>query len=350
MSTEDKCGESMERSFDADEQIEKLCGIILVYGDNLDFEKAKEYIEDHFSHNVVFTADKYHIRLIAQEVVAKYINECPNQIQMFAFAGDSRFYKYCNDFKLYFENHSNFQNNYPVQFEYVFEYIQETIDFHTIHEKFLIKLTNEIKEDAVKQATKDAVKEADEATNTAKIAVQKAQNAAKEAAAKAVECVGPEINKKIEDSIASQMNGITKHISETSVTILGIFAGIVLAIVAGLFYSSAVLESVNKADIFRLLAMASVVGFICFNLIALMFHYVDKIRTSGQKGLSFISFITIVVNFVLIILMSFSICHEVSSYEKPEDETQTQETEDQATEIQDGVELGVVDFRLRIWM
>ena len=133
-----------------------------------------------------------------------------------------------------------------------------------------------------KQATTVSQKAAEDAATSAKIALQKAQNAANSAVDNAIKSIFEEheIEKAIEKSIDVQMNKVTSKMSETSVTILGIFAGIVLTIVAGLFYSSSVIESINSASIPKLILVASLVGFICINIIAVMFHYIDRFRVN----------------------------------------------------------------------
>lgn len=70
----------------------------------------------------------------------------------------------------------------------------------------------------------------------------------------------------------------SKKITETSVTVLGMFSGIVITIVAGLFYSSSVLDNINAANFYRLISTAAVVGFVCYHLVALMFRCIDKFR------------------------------------------------------------------------
>lgn len=92
------------------------------------------------------------------------------------------------------------------------------------------------------------------------------------------------ISRKARKATASEAAKLEARLSnktaETSVTILGIFAGIVLTIVAGLFYSSSVIESINSASIPKLILVASLVGFICINIIAVMFHYIDRFRVN----------------------------------------------------------------------
>lgn len=69
--------------------------------------------------------------------------------------------------------------------------------------------------------------------------------------------------------------------AEVSVTILGIFAGIVLSVVGGLIYSSSVLQSINSASYSKLLFVSSSVGFVIIAILATMFSYIDRFRSAS---------------------------------------------------------------------
>lgn len=50
------------------------------------------------------------------------------------------------------------------------------------------------------------------------------------------------------------------------ITILGIFAAIVLAFTGGIVFSSSVLENIDKSSIYRISLIAFIIGFVFFNL------------------------------------------------------------------------------------
>lgn len=216
---------------------------------------------------------------------------------------------------------------------------------------FLYRMEDEIKREATKDATREATKESTksvaEATAKVKIEVENAKNAAKTAADEAVDIAIREvlqkkqIDEEISSSIDKQMNRVSKHITETSVTILGIFAGIVLTVVAGLFYSSAVMESVKDAHICRLVIAGSLVGLVGVNLIAIMFIYIDKLRTTVDKEAAFLKDLPWKLNWLLVAIMFiFLIVHFVFCRDLPE-ENQRQECEEtQSIEILIVPELG----------
>ncbi|MBE6738301.1 MAG: hypothetical protein E7566_06590 [Ruminococcaceae bacterium] len=74
--------------------------------------------------------------------------------------------------------------------------------------------------------------------------------------------------------------------SEVSVTILGIFAGIVLTVVGGFIYSTSVFTSISETHWSKILLVSSVVGFVCIALIVIMFHYIERFRVNTPKKLS----------------------------------------------------------------
>ncbi len=292
-------------------KIDELCNLILVNEDTLNFEECKKYIVEHIDNNIAFCGDRYGIRSIVQKRIAKYIKECPSLVQLFSFKSDNNFQRFRNDFHGYYYYYYYTKQGspspfvYPIEFEYVFDAIQEAIDFYVLYEQFSLKL----EEEAVKRATEEATIASQKAVSDAKLAAKNAEEAANEAANKAVDSVIEQVveKKRLEDKITNsvdeQMNRVTSKVSETSVTILGIFAGIVLTVVAGLFYSSSVLASLNSANYCRLISVASLVGFVCFSLIALMFRYIERIRYADKKDTPRFNKLTISISIILLCVM-----------------------------------------------
>lgn len=288
------------------EKINELCDIILVYEDDLNFEKAKKYIENHIRENVIFSGDLYDIRSYVQSKVESYLDNIGSDAPAFSFAGDNRFHKYRKQFKDYYyqyyndlirtEDDERSSLVYPAEFGYVFDAIQEYINYHTIYYNLTIKIIEDVKTHTTNEVSKAVQTAAEQATQAADnasaaqmnaiIAAKKAKNAANKATEEAIDQIikDKKLDKRIEDNIDGQMIKVTSKISETSVTILGIFAGIVLAVVAGLFYSSSVLENINNASPSKLLLVSSLVGLVCLNILAVMFFYIEKFRRSPEKN------------------------------------------------------------------
>lgn len=61
------------------------------------------------------------------------------------------------------------------------------------------------------------------------------------------------------------------------ITILGIFAAIVVAFMSGTAFSSSVLENIDKASIYRISFIVLIVGFFMFNLVCALFIFLNKV-------------------------------------------------------------------------
>lgn len=78
------------------------------------------------------------------------------------------------------------------------------------------------------------------------------------------------LNKKLQRS--------QKELQNEYVTILGIFAAIVLAFTGGMTFSTSVLENIDKASPYRILAIVFVLGLVLFNLIWLLIDFIRDIN------------------------------------------------------------------------
>ena len=95
-------------------------------------------------------------------------------------------------------------------------------------------------------------------------------------------------NKKIEDN--------QKQMQNEYVTILGIFAAIVLAFTGGMTFSSSVLNNISKASVYRLSLLSFIIGLVFFNLIWVLIDFVRDIngKTIRKKWLF------VVVNIIMV--------------------------------------------------
>ncbi len=73
-----------------------------------------------------------------------------------------------------------------------------------------------------------------------------------------------------------------KKMQNEYITILGIFAAIVLAFTGGMTFSSSVLENIDKGSVYRMLAIVFVLGLIIFNLMWLL---IDFLRDINDKSI-----------------------------------------------------------------
>lgn len=80
--------------------------------------------------------------------------------------------------------------------------------------------------------------------------------------------------KQTSDDIVDKAESVQKD----SVTILGIFASIVLSFTAGMVFSSSVLENIDKASPYRIVGVILLIGAVITNLVVILLIYIDKVR------------------------------------------------------------------------
>lgn len=290
---------------DIEELISELCDIIFAGEDVLDIEKTFHYIE-HLTPKEIRKlkkngfSEKYKIRTIVIDKVLQYVrkyksNKDKNLSYPFAFDSDGGFTVYCVLIEDYYRiiNRNN-ALALPSLLSFTLNLVQEISDQYRFFGEFYKiqfqdteydlltsakKNFEEQMEDALKTVKTASEKAVEDATKDAKVQAEVAVAMAKEAstAAKTAAC------EEADSAVTEKMNELMAKVSESNVTILGIFAGIVLTIVGGLIYSSSVLESVSSTNIHKLFIIATIVGFVCINIIAIMFDYITKIRERNSE-------------------------------------------------------------------
>lgn len=91
--------------------------------------------------------------------------------------------------------------------------------------------------------------------------------------------------------LKKQIENAEQHSCETLdaakrdyVTILGIFASIVIAFTAGSAYTSSVLANINAVGVYRLVFVVLLIGLVLLNLISLLLFFVSKMSGSEDDG------------------------------------------------------------------
>lgn len=91
--------------------------------------------------------------------------------------------------------------------------------------------------------------------------------------------------KEISDKTVDDLKQLSGQVQERQedmqkeyITILGIFAAIVLAFTGGIVFSSSVLENIDKASIYRISLMAFIIGLVFFNLIWILIDFIRDIN------------------------------------------------------------------------
>lgn len=135
--------------------------------------------------------------------------------------------------------------------------------------------------------------------------------------------------KTAEESWDSLSNGVINGVKELStqmqekqndmqkeyITILGIFASIVLAFTGGMAFSSSVLENITNASAYRMVLLAFIIGLVFFNLIWLLMDFIRDIngKSIRKKWLWFS------VNLILIAgILSSCFAYKYDWFEKTE--------------------------------
>lgn len=81
----------------------------------------------------------------------------------------------------------------------------------------------------------------------------------------------------------SSLQETVKSTQKEYITILGIFAAILLAFVGGMTFSTSVLENIDKVDTYRIILVALVIGLILVNALCALFYFIVSITKDRKK-------------------------------------------------------------------
>lgn len=91
-------------------------------------------------------------------------------------------------------------------------------------------------------------------------------------------------NKKMENTLQEAQKALddskkrAENMQTEYTTILGIFAAIILAFTGTITFSSSVLENIHQSSIYRLIIITLIIGFVAFNIIAILIEFIVKIN------------------------------------------------------------------------
>ena len=274
--------------------VDDLCDIILIKEDSPDYNKAKQYIDNLAPEEIAVLNkaskedNKLDIRQIVEKNISDYLSEYNQTSQVsspFEFDSAGAYQAYRSNFVNIYASKAN-NAELPTVFVYVFECIKEASEQYRHFEKF-IKIFNHTVSNGVEKKLEDSLadrvvdEKIKDATREATIGAQVAEKMAKQAAKTAEQAA----ELAAENAVNKELVRVSRNVSETTVTVLGIFAAIILTVVAGLMYSSSMLDSMNTSNYYRLIAVGSLVGFVCFNLVAVMLRFISNYRhtVKGEK-------------------------------------------------------------------
>lgn len=121
-------------------------------------------------------------------------------------------------------------------------------------------LTTSLTISASQQSINKSLKNAEKKMSEVQTQVESAEKAAQQAVTDS-----RETTKKLSDS------------QKEYISILGIFASIILVLMTGVTFSAAVLESVSKTNIIVVIIAALTIGLVLFNIVYILFDYIDRL-------------------------------------------------------------------------
>lgn len=107
--------------------------------------------------------------------------------------------------------------------------------------------------------------------------------------------------KRLEDDSLKRIEEEKREAQRENVSVLGVFTGIVVAFVAGLTFSSSILQSIDKASIYRLCAMATVIGIFLFDTIAILLSFLGQVARAECPDLAKI---VKIANFIALVFLA----------------------------------------------
>lgn len=90
------------------------------------------------------------------------------------------------------------------------------------------------------------------------------------------------------NGISDDVKEKVRNLQRDSITILGIFASIVLTFTGGMIFSSSVLENIGNASAYRIIIIALIIGLVVINAVISLIMYIGKIvrfKDEGKKGI-----------------------------------------------------------------
>lgn len=104
---------------------------------------------------------------------------------------------------------------------------------------------------------------------------------------------------KSEEGLYNRLLERFKGIEKEYITILGIFASIVLAFTGDMAFSTSVLNNIANSSIYRTVIVALIIGLVLVNILFGLFYYIDKL-IGKEKGIKPI----IISNVVILMLIA----------------------------------------------
>lgn len=111
----------------------------------------------------------------------------------------------------------------------------------------------------------------------------------------------------------SLMRDKLNSIQREYITILGIFASIILAFVAGLTFTNSVLANIEKASIYRLTFIVCLIGLFITNIVHFLYTFIENIhfeksKVSVKDSKSYIYKFNILISIIILAIYVYWLC------------------------------------------
>lgn len=187
------------------------------------------------------------------------------------------------------------QGNFATNIEHLVSYaLDETNSVDDVHCKIIIKIYDHFQL-AINQ----------------KILSSSTRELVGEELVKGMDVAKAEISKQITEDVKID----TKEIEKQYITILGIFASVVLSFVGGITFSSSVLQNIDAVSIYRLLAVIDLLAFVLTNTIYILVKFICQINNKDVKpfGMKWLN-ISFLVFGLLVVVAWLINAHVLSDY------------------------------------
>lgn len=111
------------------------------------------------------------------------------------------------------------------------------------------------------------------------------------------------LRKTIESKLEERMRRAQKEY----ITILGIFASVIVTFTAGMIFSSSVLNNIDKVSAYRLIGISLLIGFVTFNLLYVFLSFIYKMTELKENGIPF-KYPFLIVNLVFLAASGLLFC------------------------------------------
>jgi len=253
---------------------------ILIYKDEIEIDKATKYIKSLTEEeiDILENADIEEGLCYINSDIDNYIYVCKkikerysksnNTISLFGFDSGTELKEYKEFFEV--EYQTILDKAIPEIINRAFEAINEISEHYRLFESFYDIRSQEIKNSIIEDAGKIA-------KINAEIAFESHGKPFIKDFAKT----------EVENNVKEKMEETVKKLTESNVTLMSIFSAVVITVFGGISFSGSSLEAlsqIKKDEIYNLLISCCVVGFVVINLMAVMFMFIERIRTSGKKS------------------------------------------------------------------